>query len=207
MNTKSLIQYAVAGALTFSLGLSSAWALTEDEAHVQIEKHAAEKRLDAEDRAAAFKTLNALVQMGVPVERAYDVVEAAIDKDIKGPELADITKYIEDRHDAGTTMDAAAAEAVSRIEHETFPTVDTPASSAIEMSRSGVGMGGSEAGAGAGMGMGMGGSEAGAGAGMGMGIGGSEAGAGAGMGMGMGGSEVGAGAGAGMGGGFGAGNR
>ncbi|WP_346926437.1 hypothetical protein [uncultured Arthrobacter sp.] len=165
---KSVIQYAVAGALSMGLGLSSAWALTEGEARAEIEKHAAEKRLDAKDRVAAVKTLDVLVQKGVPVKRAYEVVESAIDKGAKGPKLAEIAKHVEDRRKDGVSAEAAAAEALGRIQRETTRdhardytdqreasrTMEIPAPSAMDMSGSGMGMGGTAAGAGAGAGAG-----------------------------------------------------
>ena len=151
---KHIIQLG-AGVLALSMGLATAWAQTQDEARVEIQKHADEKRLNAEDRTAAVETLNALVQKGVPVERAYEVVEAAINKDIKGPELADIAKYIQDRRDEGVTADAAAAETVSHIERDTMQGAmhDTMQGTMRETGAGG-GMGGSEAGAGAGAGAG-----------------------------------------------------
>lgn len=170
---KHIIQYVGAGVVALGLSLSPAWALTQDEARAEIEKHAAERQLNAKDRAAALETLSALVQKGVPVERAYEVVETAIDKDIKGPEFADIVKYIEARRDEGATADTAAAEAVSRIEHEAMhemrdyadqrdlrETMDIPGS-----------MGGNEVGAGAGAGAGAGGGGPDMGGGVGAGAG------------------------------------
>ena len=157
---KHIIQLG-AGVLALSMGLATAWAQTQDEARVEIQKHADEKGLNAKDRTAAVETLNTLVQKGVPVERAYEVVEAAINKDIKGPELADIAKYIQDRRDEGVTADAAAAETVSHIERDTMQgamhdtmqgTMRDTMQGTMRETGAGGGMGGSEAGAGAGAG-------------------------------------------------------
>ena len=52
---KHIIQLG-AGVLALSMGLATAWAQTQDEARVEIQKHADEKGLNAKDRTAAVRS-------------------------------------------------------------------------------------------------------------------------------------------------------
>ena len=70
-------------------------AITIDEAKAKVEKEATERNLTSADRSEAVTTLQGLVEKGVPVEHAYNVVDASINQGIKGKELAEIAKSIE----------------------------------------------------------------------------------------------------------------
>ena len=89
-------------------------AITLDEAKAQVEKQATEKKLTAKERAEAVKVLKGLVEKGVPVEHASKVVDACIDKGIRGKELSNIAKSIESvtpdaRDEAATVANDAIA--------------------------------------------------------------------------------------------------
>ncbi len=74
---------------------TAAFALTLDEAKVNVDKQATEKKLDAKDHSQATATLQGLVDKGVPVEHASRVVEASINQGMKGKDLAEVAKSIE----------------------------------------------------------------------------------------------------------------
>ncbi|MDI6727327.1 MAG: hypothetical protein QMD44_00205 [Thermodesulfovibrionales bacterium] len=82
----------VVSLLTFG-GIAN--AITLDEAKAKVEKQATERNLTSADRSEAVTTLQGLVEKGVPVEHAYNVVDACINQGIKGKELAEIAKSIE----------------------------------------------------------------------------------------------------------------
>lgn len=118
MKSKRIVQYVVAGTLTLGMSLP-AWALTEAEARIGIEQQAANQQLDTDDRTAAVEAMSTLVQKGMPVERAYELVEAAIAKGVRGPQFADFAKYVENRGNVDTTEGEPAVEAVSHFQRET----------------------------------------------------------------------------------------
>jgi hypothetical protein len=91
----------------------TAFALTVDEAKTSIDRQATEKKLNAQDHSQAVKTLQGLVDKGVPVNHAYRVVEASINQGIKGKDLAEVARSIE-AAGPGARKDAAsvAGEAI-----------------------------------------------------------------------------------------------
>ncbi|MCL4476991.1 MAG: hypothetical protein M1508_12325 [Nitrospirae bacterium] len=109
MLRKILSVTIVAILLTFG-GVAN--AVTLDEAKTQVEKHATDKKLNARERAEAVEVLKGLVEKGVPVEHASKVVDACIDKGIRGKELSNIAKSIEsvtpDARDEASDVAAAA---------------------------------------------------------------------------------------------------
>lgn len=113
---KNFMQYVGAGVLTLGLGLAPAWAFSEKDARAELEKHAVDARLASKDRSAALSALSALVSKGVPVEQAYEIVEAGIDKGMTAKEFGDMSKYVETRREQGASVKAAANELASRIE-------------------------------------------------------------------------------------------
>ncbi len=102
-----------ASILMFSL---TAFALTLDEAKTNIDKWASEKRLGAKDHSQAVATLQGLVNKGVPVEHAYQVVEASVNHGVKGRDLAGIAKSIESVGPAARRD--AASVAANAIQHK-----------------------------------------------------------------------------------------
>ncbi len=92
MLRKSIITF-IAGAMLLFGG--TVFALTLDEAKADIDRHATEKKLGAADHSQATTVLQELVNKGVPVEHAYNVVNAAINEGIRGKDLAAIAKSIE----------------------------------------------------------------------------------------------------------------
>lgn len=172
------IQMTGAGILMLGLGLSSAFAMTEVEARAAVSEHAKASKWEDKHRTEAVNTLNKLMQDGVPVDKAYDVVNACIDKGIRGADLAKIAKDIDTRMDKGASAETAVKEAMSRIELSTTrdgrdqakdakrDTRDTAREHARDHARD---QGGSGYGAGTGAGAGgeMGGAGTGGGAGMG----------------------------------------
>lgn len=113
---KHVLQYVGAGVLTLGLGLAPAWAFSEKDARAELEQHAADARLASKDRSAALSALSALVSEGVPLEQAYDIVEAGIDNGMTAKEFGDMSKYVETRREQGTSVKAAANELAARIE-------------------------------------------------------------------------------------------
>ncbi len=109
MLRKILSVTIVASLLAFG-GIAN--AITFDEAKAQVEKQATEKRLTARERTEAVTVLQNLVEKGVPVEHASRVVDACMDKGIRGKELASIARSIEsatpDARDEAATVAAAA---------------------------------------------------------------------------------------------------
>lgn len=110
------MQMAGVGILTLGLGLSPAFAMSENEARAAVSEHAKANKWEEKYRSEAVNTLNQLIQDGVPVDKAYDVVNACIDKGIRGPDLAQIAKDIDTRMDKGASAEAAVKEAMDRIE-------------------------------------------------------------------------------------------
>ena len=165
------MQMTGVGILTLGLGLSSAFAMTEDEARLAVGEHAKASKWEDKYRTEAVNTLNKLMQDGVPVDKAYDVVKACIDAGIRGPDLAKIAKDIDTRMDKGVSAETAVKEAMSRIEQRATrdgrdQAKDAKRDTAREHARehggsghgsgSGVGAGGEMGGAGAGGGAGTG---------------------------------------------------
>lgn len=159
------IQTMGVGILTLGLGLSSAFAMSEDEARTAVSEHAKASKWEDKYRTEAVNTLNKLIQDGVPVDKAYDVVNACIDKGIRGPDLAQVAQDIDARMDKGTSAEAAVKEAMNRIEQRaTRDGRDQARDAAREHARehardhggSGYGAGGREMSGGAGGGFGTG---------------------------------------------------
>lgn len=111
-----LMQMMGVGVLTLGLGLSPAFAMTEDEARTAVGEHAKASKWEDKYRTEAINTLNKLIQDGVPVDKAYAVVNACIDKGIRGTDLAQVAKDIHARMDKGASAEAAVKEAMNRIE-------------------------------------------------------------------------------------------
>lgn len=159
------IQAMGVGILTLGLGLSSAFAMSEDEARAAVSEHAKAGKWEDKYRTEAVNTLNKLIQDGVPVDKAYDVVNACIDKGIRGSDLAQVAKDIDIRMDKGVSAEAAVKDAMSRIEqYATHDRRDQARDAAREQTHDHGGMG-------SGYGAGAGGSEMGGGAGSGYGTG------------------------------------
>ena len=159
------MQMTGVGILTLGLGLSSAFAMTEDEARLAVGEHAKASKWEDKYRTEAVNTLNKLMQDGVPVDKAYDVVNACIEKGIRGSDLAKIAKDIDTRMDKGVSAETAVKDAMSRIEqYATHDGRDQARNAAREQTREqthdhggmgsghGAGAGGSEMGSGAGSG-------------------------------------------------------
>lgn len=157
------------GILTLGLGLSTASAMTEVEARAAVSEHAKASKWEDKYRTEAVNTLNKLMQDGVPVDMAYDVVNACIDKGIRGSDLAKIAKDIDTRMDKGVSAETAVKDAMSRIEqYATHDGRDQARDVAREQTREqtrdhggmgsgyGAGAGSSEMGSGAGSGYGTG---------------------------------------------------
>lgn len=90
-------------------------AITIDEAKAKVEKEATERNLTSADRSEAVTTLQGLVEKGVPVEHAYNVVDASINQGIKGKELAEIAKSIESaKPEARKDAASVAANAIEK---------------------------------------------------------------------------------------------
>lgn len=108
---KKILMMVLAGSML--LFGTTVFALTMDEAKVQIDKQAAEKNLSASDHSHAVATLQGLVDKGVPVEHAYRVVDASINHGIKGKDLSEVAKSVENTTPAAR-KDAAgvAADAI-----------------------------------------------------------------------------------------------
>ncbi len=96
--------------------VTSAFALTLDEAKTTVDKQAAERKLGANDRSQAVPILQGLVDKGVPVEHASRVVEASINQGMKGKDLAEVAKSIETVR-PGARKDAATV-AADAIQHK-----------------------------------------------------------------------------------------
>jgi hypothetical protein len=94
---------------------TTAFALTLDEAKANIDKQATEKKLDAKDHSQATATLRDLVEKGVPVDHASRVVEASMDQGMKGKDLAEVARFIEE---AGGAKKEAAEIAAQAIQHK-----------------------------------------------------------------------------------------
>ena len=160
------MQMTGVGILTLGLGLSSASAMTEVEARAAVSEHAKASKWEDKYRTEAVNTLNKLMQDGVPVDKAYAVINACIDKGIRGSDLAKIAKDIDTRMDKGVSAETAVKDAMSRIEqYATHDRRDQARDAAREQTRDHGGMG-----SGSGYGAGAGGSEMG-GAGSGAGTG------------------------------------
>jgi hypothetical protein len=110
-NMKKVLTILMTGSMLL-FGMT-AFALTVDEAKTDIDRQAAEKKLNAQDHSQAVKTLQGLVDKGVPVDHAYRVVEASINQGMKGRDLAEVARSIE-AAGPGARKDAAsvAAEAI-----------------------------------------------------------------------------------------------
>jgi len=108
---KKLVTTIMTGSILL-VGMT-AFALTVDEAKANIDRHATEKKLNAQDHSQAVKTLQGLVDKGVPVDHAYRVVEASINQGMKGQDLAEVARSIE-AAGPGARKDAAsvAGEAI-----------------------------------------------------------------------------------------------
>lgn len=161
------MQMTGVGILTLGLGLSTASAMTEVEARAAVNEHAKASKWEDKYRTEAVNTLSKLIQDGVPVDMAYDVVNACIDKDIRGSDLAQVARDIDTRMDKGASAETAVQDAMSRIEqHATHDGRDQARDAAREQTREqthdhsgmgsghGAGAGGSEMGGGAGSGYG-----------------------------------------------------
>lgn len=111
---KKFLMTGVAGSILM-FG-AAAIALTLDEAKVNIDKQATEKKFEAKDRSQAVATLQGLVDKGVPVEHAYRVVEASINQGMKGKDLAEVAKSIE--HAGPAARKDAASVAADAIQHK-----------------------------------------------------------------------------------------
>jgi hypothetical protein len=94
----------------------TAFALTVDDAKTSIDRHATEKKLNAQDHSQAVKTLQGLVDKGVPVDHAYRVVEASISQGMKGQDLAEVARSIEAAGPAARKD--AASVAADTIQHK-----------------------------------------------------------------------------------------
>ncbi len=113
MFKKVVTTIVTASILMFSL---TAFALTLDEAKTNIDKRASDKKLGAKDHSQAIATLQGLVKKGVPVEHAYQVVEASINQGMKGKDLAEIAKSVESVGPAARR--GAASVAANAIQHK-----------------------------------------------------------------------------------------
>jgi len=111
---KQLLTAVVTGSILM-FGLT-ALALTMDEAKMNIDKQATEKKLGAKDHSQAVGTLQGLVDKGIPVEHAYAVVEASINQGVKGKDLAAIAKSIEAV--GPTARKDAASVAANALQHK-----------------------------------------------------------------------------------------
>lgn len=110
------MQMTGVGILTLGLGLSSAFAMTEVEARAAVSEHAKASKWEEKHRSEAVNVLNQLMQEGVSVDQAYEVVNACIHKNIRGTDLAQVAKDIDTRMDKGASAETAVKEAMSRIE-------------------------------------------------------------------------------------------
>lgn len=90
---KKLLTIIVTGIILL-FGMT-AFALTVDEARTNIDRQAAEKKLNAQERSQAVNTLQGLVDKGVPVNHAYRVVEASIKQGMRGQDLSEVARSIE----------------------------------------------------------------------------------------------------------------
>lgn len=90
-------------------------AITIDEAKAKVEKQATDKKLTVSEKAESVTVLGNLVEKGVPVEHAYNVVEACISQGIRGKELAEIAKSIESaKPEARKDAASIAANAIEK---------------------------------------------------------------------------------------------
>ena len=110
------MQMTGVGILTLGLGLSSAFAMTEGEARAAVSEHAKASKWEEKHRSEAVNVLNQLMQEGVSVDNAYEVVNTCIDKNIRGTDLAQVAKDIDTRMDKGASAETAVKETMSRIE-------------------------------------------------------------------------------------------
>jgi len=111
---KKLVTTIVTGSILL-FGMT-AFALTVDEAKTNIDRQATEKKLNAQDHSQAVKTLQGLVDKGVPVDHAYRVVEASINQGMKGQDLADVARSIEAAGPAARK--GVASVAADAIQHK-----------------------------------------------------------------------------------------
>jgi hypothetical protein len=111
---KKLVTIIVTGSILL-VGMT-AFALTVDEAKNNIDRQATEKKLNAQDRSQAVKTLQGLVDKGLPVDHAYRVVEASINQGMKGKDLAEVARSIEAAGPAARKD--AASVAADAIQHK-----------------------------------------------------------------------------------------
>jgi hypothetical protein len=111
---KKLVTTIVTGSILL-VGMT-AFALTVDEAKTNIDRQATEKKLNAQDHSHAVKTLQSLVDKGLPVDHAYRVVEASINQGMKGKDLAEVARSIEAAGPAARKD--AASVAADAIQHK-----------------------------------------------------------------------------------------
>lgn len=111
---KKLVTIIVTGSILL-VGMT-AFALTVDEAKTNIDRQATEKKLNAQDHSQAVKTLQSLVDKGLPVDHAYRVVEASINQGMKGKDLAEVARSIEAAGPAARKD--AASVAADAIQHK-----------------------------------------------------------------------------------------
>ena len=164
-----------AGILALALGISNAWAMSQDEAKTQLRQDAVKQGFAAKDVSQALATLNDLIQKGVPVDQAYKVVDACVDQGIRGKDLADVAKTMTRDLAKGIPADKATEHAMARIQEHASASADTRNNMREETASPARGeMGQSGSGSGSGMGSGFGGGDmtGGAGAGSGSGMGG-----------------------------------
>jgi hypothetical protein len=113
-NMKKVLTTLMTGSILL-FGMT-AFALTENEAKTNIDRQATAKKLNAQDHSQAVKTLQGLVDNGVPVDHAYRVVEASINQGMKGQDLAEVARSIE-AAGPGARKDAATV-AADAIQHK-----------------------------------------------------------------------------------------
>ena len=162
-----------AGILALALGISNAWAMSQDEAKTQLRQDAVKQGFAAKDVSHAVATLNDLIQKGVPVDQAYKVVDACVDQGIRGKDLAEVAKTMTHDLAQGIPADKATEHAMARIQEHARVSGDTRNNMREEAASPARGEMG-QSGSGSGMGSGFGGGDmtGGAGAGSGSGMGG-----------------------------------
>ena len=106
--------------LSVSMGMSSAWALTEDQAKAKVaDMVAGSSALKEDGKSQVQALLSKLIAQGVPVDQAYEVAKVCAEQGIQGDELTQLREDLTAKIDAGMNPSASAGAIMEDIENYT----------------------------------------------------------------------------------------
>lgn len=104
--------------LAVGLGFNSAWAMNTQEAAANISEHAQAHHFGTGEAQHAVATLQKLVAAGVPVDKAYAVVDYGIKQAIPGPVMDARVQQFEQSMQNGGSADMAASNLMDQLKQD-----------------------------------------------------------------------------------------